>query len=454
MKRGIVWVLLLSLVGLGGVLSASAVDFSSSSYKINGSLGDSIAGGQSSTNYQLTSVGGESIAGTTASTNYKLGQGYTPRLENSIQLVVQSSIGLRGYWPLDNATPNATAFDEAIFDRNGTYSAGSSSVAGKIGTAWSDTSAAQSVTIPHGAGFPSGNKASIIAWAKPSSSLTQRAIITKWDAATNPTNGEWALQTGSTATELRFYVGSNGDSGSNYVDTTNANLTPGVFSHIVVTYDGTLANAQRVKIYVNGIQTSTTTTGTIPTTLNTTPANPITIGSFPGLGRYWSGAVDEVKYFNTALSDVEAKDEYNATNAGIPMSLRIPSPTPGTPLTNDFFLVTQTSAPRYTVAINQSGNLTSGSNTIPAISSTIASPAAWVNGTTKGLGFTVVESDPVWNSGSVFAAIPNVSTSFLTRNSAVATKDLVNMQLKLDVTAAQPSGDYTSSVTLTGTMLP
>ena len=455
MKRGILWVLLLSFISLGGVYSAYASDFSSTNFKINGSLGDSAAGGQASTNYQLTSSAGESIAGKSSSPSYRLGQGFIPTLENSIQVNSQPS-NVKAYWPLDNVAPGANAFDATYSpSQPGVYSAGSTSVAGKIGTAWSDTGGNDSVTIPDG-NFVTGNAMSVSAWIQPSSLAANRAIVTKWDYTATPTDGEWALQTGASSNQLRFYVGSTGDSGNNYVDTTNANLTTAM-THIAVTYDGTAVNAQRVKIYVNGVQTTTTVTGTIPTSLNTTPTAPITIGDFPGQNRYWRGSVDELKYFSATLSSQNVKSEYDATNAGIPMALSIGSATPGTPIATDSYVSVLTDAP-YTLAINQNTNLTKGLASIPGIGSSIGAPAAWVNGTTKGLGFSLAAmptTNPAWNAGSNFAAIPNSVTSFYTSsNISGGLNDVFNVRYKLDITSSQESGDYTNQVTYTGTIVP
>ncbi|MDQ5932013.1 MAG: hypothetical protein QG649_98 [Patescibacteria group bacterium] len=91
MKRGILWVVLFSLIGLGGAWNTHAATFSSPNYTINGNLGDSAAGAQTSTNYSLTSSAGESINGAAASASYKLGQGYIPTLDRSMQLSLNPS---------------------------------------------------------------------------------------------------------------------------------------------------------------------------------------------------------------------------------------------------------------------------------------------------------------------------------------------------------------------------
>ncbi len=461
MKRGVLWVLLLSLVGLGGVWSVQAATFNSSNFSINGNLGDSAAGGQNSTNYQLTSAGGESIAGNAASASYKLGQGYIPTLENSIQIITQPN-GLKAYWPLDDVVSAGTMFDESQNANNGTYSTDSVSFAGQVGSAWSDTNTSQSIAVPHSASLPSGNKMSISAWVRLASVTAERAIVTKWDYdVTYASNeGAWAFQTSPALDELRFFVTNGlGDDGFNYVDTTNANIAADTWTHVTMVYDGTLPAASRVKLFVNGAPQTTSMTGTIPTSLYAS-TDPISIGSFPGLGRNWNGGLDEMKLYDRAFSPSEVKADYEAGSVGVPAGLSLGAITPGASQTSAFDSIVQTSAGGYTLAINQNNNLTNGGSTIPAVSGSIGSPVAWSEGSTKGLGFTLYGTNATaipgtWSSGSAYAALPGSSTSFYIRtNYTGGAKDVLNMRLRLDTTASQAVGDYANQMTITGTMIP
>lgn len=232
MKRGTLWAILLSLVGLGGVWSADAVTFNSSSYSINGSVGGSTGGSQSSTDYVMVSTAGESVAGQTSSASYKLGQGYAATLDQSFELTLDSAL--------------------------------------------------------------------------------------------------------------------------------------------------------------------------------------------------------------VAFGNV----------------------TPGTPVAKDATITVSTDAVGYGIAAQQNGNMQSGSNTIPGVVSTIASPASWSNGATKGLGFTLVSSsatalDSKWASGSAFAALPASTTTVYTRSGlSGGVSDTLGVRYKLDIAASQPTGSYTNQVTWTGTITP
>ena len=119
-----------------------------------------------------------------------------------------------------------------------------------------------------------------------------------------------------------------------------------------------------------------------------------------------------------------------------------------------------TDAPDYTLAVSQNNNLQSGAYSIAAVGGSIASPTTWVEGTTKGLGFTLVSTNATaipgtWNSGSAYAAFPNTSTTFYTRDgfSGGAT-DTLTMRVKVDVPSSQGAATYTNTVTWVGTTTP
>ncbi|HCR55626.1 TPA: hypothetical protein DIV49_01515 [Candidatus Saccharibacteria bacterium] len=98
-------------------------------------------------------------------------------------------------------------------------------------------------------------------------------------------------------------------------------------------------------------------------------------------------------------------------------------------------------------------------DTIPAISSgSIATPVAWSEGSTKGLGFTLLAApslDIKWGSGANYAAYPGSSTTFFTRSGYLnGAKDTVEMRTRLDVATTQPPGGYQNTVTIVGTSTP
>lgn len=160
------------------------------------------------------------------------------------------------------------------------------------------------------------------------------------------------------------------------------------------------------------------------------------------------------------LSADEILAEYNAQNTGNGSGLSLGSITPNTSNTALSDIIVHTDSNGYTLAINENNDLTSGAYTIPPVSGSIASPVAWSEGTTKGLGFTLTATNATalpgtWSSGNSYAAIPTTATSFYTRTGIQSsTSDYITMRLRADVSLAQTVGVYNNILTITGTITP
>ncbi len=439
--------------------SASAERYTSTNYTVDASVTNSFGGQSSSTSYGLVSSGGESIIGNGSGGSYKLGAGYVAQLEPlapSIQLTVQPS-GLKAYYPLDENTGTTTA-DGSTYQHDGMLQSDALwYTPGKIGSAV-DMNVSGSVRIADNADLPSGNAMTVEAWVKEPGWSSSVAIATHWNYSSS---GSWALQTGTNNNLRVFLATSQTDPGNNYVDTVaNSWNTFGTWRHVVMTYDGTQPQASMVKIYIDGVATASTVTGTLPSTLQNSTGS-FSIGSFPGLGRTFNGAIDQVKLFSRALTASEVAAEYNAQNAGIPSGMSLGTVVPNISMTSDSDAIVRTTASGYGLTITQDHNLQSGANSIPAISGTIASPLTWSEGTTKGIGFTLTGSTVAgsipakWNSGNSYAAFPTSATSFYTRTGATGVaNDVVSMRIRADVGAAQAPGNYTNTITYTATTTP
>ncbi|MBC7746645.1 LamG domain-containing protein [Pedobacter sp.] len=438
-------------------LPASADRYSSSSYTIDASTMNTFGGSGASTSYKLVSSGGEAIIGGGSGGSYKLGEGYVSQLQGqTIQLAVQPS-GLVGYWPLDESTGTAV-HDSSSNSNDGTTTNGPAWGTGKINGDLVFTSASsQYASIPDSAVFSGYGAMTLSVWANQSSLSVDKGLVSHWDSS--GVSNSWGLQTSSAdSSKLRFYVASStADTGSNYTETTTGAWTNSAWNHIVVVYDSSQANASRVKIYINGTSITTATTGSIATTLANAAA-PLTIGDLKGLSRYWNGDIDHVKIFSRAFRADEVKAEYDAQNAGYESGLSLSTVTPGASQTINFDAITKASTTGYSLAISQNNNLTNGANTIPAVSGSIGSPAAWSEGATKGLGFTLVSGAGIpgsWGAGANYAALPGSAATFYTRSGATASvKDVLGLRLRLDVNASQVAGDYTNRMTITGTTIP
>lgn len=109
----------------------------------------------------------------------------------------------------------------------------------------------------------------------------------------------------------------------------------------------------------------------------------------------------------------------------------------------------------FQLGVSQNQPLTSGGNTIPPVGGSIATPAAWSEGVTTGLGFTITAGtgvDPKWSSK--YAAFPASDTTFHVKNGYQATWNDTTVQYRLAVTSSQPAGAYTNQITYTALALP
>lgn len=444
-----------------GVSVVTAATINSSNYSIDGNLGGSFGGQPFSTNYKMSSIGGEAIVGNGQSGSYIIDQRPpTATSTSTMQLGVQPS-GLVAYYPLDEGS-GTTSADASQYQNNGTFNSTAAwDASGKLGGAVdingpTNSTGTGAVLVPDNANLPSGNAMTIEAWVKQDAWYVNQAIASHWkyDATRS---GSWALQTASD-NNLRMYIASSqGDDGINYVDTAvNTWDTSNNWRHVAAVFDGTQSQANRVKIYVNGVLANSTVSGTLPSTLQNSNGV-FSIGSFPGLGRAMSGSIDHVKLFNRALSASEISAEYGAQNAGNAAGLTLGTLTTGS-TTSLADAIVRTNSTAYGLSIQQDHDLQSGANTIPAISGSIASPASWSEGVTTGLGFTVFGAptlDSKWVSGASYAAIPSSSTTFYSATGhSSSVVDVINVRLRLAIAATQPIGAYSNNVTYTGTTIP
>ncbi|GEM_PF-5156699 len=94
------------------------------------------------------------------------------------------------------------------------------------------------------------------------------------------------------------------------------------WTHVVGVYNGT-----NIKVYINGVQSGTTTVSASPTSIT----SPIFIGHHlteDGSGRWWYGSIDEVNIYNRALTPAEILSR-NSSLASIPgnvLSLHLDNP--------------------------------------------------------------------------------------------------------------------------------
>jgi hypothetical protein len=98
------------------------------------------------------------------------------------------------------------------------------------------------------------------------------------------------------------------------VHSNNNVLTAGVWSNVAVTYDASVAQANRFTIYVNGIDVTNRTDVVSAGTIAVIDPTNIRIGSNQPYGEYLNGSVDEIRYYRRLISVAEIVSDMNTGN--------------------------------------------------------------------------------------------------------------------------------------------
>ncbi|HEX3082605.1 MAG TPA: hypothetical protein VHQ86_05110, partial [Candidatus Saccharimonadia bacterium] len=125
-------------------------------------------------------------------------------------------------------------------------------------------------------------------------------------------------------------------------------------------------------------------------------------------------------------------------------------------------IIVRTDGPGYNLAISEDHDLTHTDTvtTIGPVAGSVASPAAWTEGTTTGLGFTLTAGSQIegkWGTSPNYdyAALPTSDATFHSRTGYLGgSADTTTLQFRLDVPASQKSGKYSNTVTISATVIP
>lgn len=216
--------------------------------------------------------------------------------------------GLVSYWKLDEASgTRADSHGANTLTDNNTVTQG----VGKISNAALFTavnseflSAADSASLDFTTAF------TFSAWIYGDDLTVNAAIASKWNYSSA---GGWAIQLGSVNVSIiRVFIASGPtDGGDNWVDF-DAGLTSDVWHHVVVVYDGSQLAANRVKLYVNGVNIASFASAGTPADTLQNNAVALRIGDFQGLSRFWQGRIDEVAMWNKVLTATEITRLYDS----------------------------------------------------------------------------------------------------------------------------------------------
>ncbi len=227
-----------------------------------------------------------------------------------------ASSGLVGYWPFDGkyiSWGGPTALDATGNGNSGTITnmtQNIASVIGKSGQALLFDGSNDSVDIVDSASLDLsvGSKYSWSFWLKPTSFGDLKNSYATYDGgAANflTISTHTTADTNYGACTKCVSVAWANTAGSNYLiaHTSDNVLVANKWTHVLITYDGTLSQASRFKIYAGGVDV--TNNGDIYSTGTTTSISPsITeIGGEPGA--HAAGAIDEFRFYNKLLSTGE-----------------------------------------------------------------------------------------------------------------------------------------------------
>lgn len=150
-----------------------------------------------------------------------------------------------------------------------------------------------------------GNPAvlTVTAWTKQS---TAARIIIAEGMVSASTDG-WVIQTAiGDATAIWFFMGSSGA----IAKSPTGVLSSSVLHHFAWVYDGSATgNANRIKLYIDGVQQTLTFTGTVPSSIASN-TDAMMIGKYSG-GSPMAGSIRDVRFYNVAKSAAEIAAIYN-----------------------------------------------------------------------------------------------------------------------------------------------
>jgi inosine-uridine nucleoside N-ribohydrolase len=285
---------------------------------------------------------------------------------------------LVGYWKFDE-TSGTTASDSSGKVHTGTVVNGAAWTGGKINNALNFDGVDDYVTVPHSSDFAfTGTQSfSVAVWVYiPSLPGKWSGIVTKGRDADSGGYGMWIDPTN------KWTFGSK--QGGTFYNLTGSTVTTG-WHHAVIVQNG--PGNQRL-IYVDGAQNAS------GTAYGSSSVSELWIGGAKSVAEYFSGKIDEVRFYNYALSVAEIQSLYNqstpaptATPTPTPVNTATPTPTP-TPTPVSTATPTPTTAATPTPAgslvaywaLNETSGTSASDSTGRGHAGTLYGNAAWTGG--------------------------------------------------------------------------
>ncbi|MBU0858930.1 MAG: LamG domain-containing protein, partial [Alphaproteobacteria bacterium] len=248
--------------------------------------------------------------GTLAAENNYWGQAGGPTA-SQIFTGAPSTAALAAHWQLNNGTGDRIGNHNATLNNGAAYDN-----AGQLGGAiLLDRTAMQYIEAADFAAADTGDKLTVSYWINPATLAATATHLAKWDETNTNNNNTWGVRAANAdGTELYFFIADAIDSGNNFFATSDANLVTGEWAMLTMVYDGNGAtNADRLKVYKNGVQLNGAFVGNIAATLNQT-AESVTFGrqlvNVPAFAQYFDGRVDDIRIYSDSLTAAQIAELY------------------------------------------------------------------------------------------------------------------------------------------------
>ena len=225
------------------------------------------------------------------------GQGATPNLRS----------GLFGYWKFEE-TSGTTIFDERSDSYDLTNTSAIVNQTGKVGLCYDFelSNSATAVSSYVAAKRPLYGEYSFSLWVKPESTGEDRTIIGSWEE-----DGFMCIMRMDFSEWFSLLIQDDGSTTVGGTFTGLPSIATATWFHIVIVADGSF-----LRMYVDGSEATNSFSydGTLNATVSTDTK--VRIGSrfSTGSGIYdeFDGLIDELKYFNRGLKEIEVKQDYNS----------------------------------------------------------------------------------------------------------------------------------------------
>jgi hypothetical protein len=205
---------------------------------------------------------------------------------------------LVGYWKLDETSAGSNAVDSSGIGTTLTNTNTATFLGAKLNFGTDlESGSSQYFLAADNANLSLTGSLTLSAWIKPETvSSGTYNIISKWDGS----NESYRIM--QNADEIRIEINSSG----NYVETSSSNLATGTWYHVVGVYNATFGTA---RVYINGVEATTSTTGTIPTSIGD-DAGRLQIGaedSTGGATGFYDGVIDDARIYKRAFNGREVR---------------------------------------------------------------------------------------------------------------------------------------------------